>query len=208
MYGPGRPLSALKHRHVSSTSTGPLTCSCSGVSCIPIPPHDKREQRAYDLGGLAALVARDVCGFALQLWHYKNQLAYYFDQEANVRSTFCERRLMLSPRMALTSSSFLALPTKVKKVKRQKTIDKPSTGDKGNGGLALVHTCPLGGCLVVAVAAHRRRGGGAEQSSCAKENGSRTTHKTDHGNLGQTFVNDGCSQHRGRRLRRLHRGRV
>lgn len=25
MYGPGRPFSALKHKQVSSTSTGPLT---------------------------------------------------------------------------------------------------------------------------------------------------------------------------------------
>jgi hypothetical protein len=25
MYGPGRPLRAVKHRHVSSTNTGPLT---------------------------------------------------------------------------------------------------------------------------------------------------------------------------------------
>lgn len=56
MYGPGNSFKALKHRHVSSTSTGPRTFRWSTQAS----PIEEMEPDPYDLSSSTTFVSGDV----------------------------------------------------------------------------------------------------------------------------------------------------
>jgi hypothetical protein len=99
-YGPGRPFNALKQRHVSSTSTGPLTCRRSSAPPLPYRQIEGRLQVEQEKGHHTISAARR---------HLSRDMSSMVPC-TSTRSKDWLWSCTRLPRIALTSVNLFALP--------------------------------------------------------------------------------------------------